>query len=222
MDRGAWWATVHGVTMSRTQLSDQTTTTTTHFISSLKILQARPVTLSRTRKPWDGLSKIQKPLSGRLRTRNQVCRTSNIQPRKDFSVNSLDAFTWDNSSMRQWNFLHVTWRKMNISPWRMPESPPKSSLPSPPPVPRENPEGSHSPKRELLQRWGKPSQVQMVGLEMKKAQSLSSEAPGLQRAQTEPGERGVKRPVGREQNPSGSEAWAEPWRGHLSWLSSPD
>ena len=25
MDRGAWWATVHGVEKSRTQLSDQTT-----------------------------------------------------------------------------------------------------------------------------------------------------------------------------------------------------
>ena len=27
MDRGAWWAIVHGVTKSRTQLSDETTTT---------------------------------------------------------------------------------------------------------------------------------------------------------------------------------------------------
>ena len=28
MDRGAWWAAVHGVAKSRTQLSDYTTTTT--------------------------------------------------------------------------------------------------------------------------------------------------------------------------------------------------
>ena len=29
MDRGAWWATVHRVTKSQTQLNDQTTTTKT-------------------------------------------------------------------------------------------------------------------------------------------------------------------------------------------------
>ena len=79
MDRGAWWATIHGVAMSQTRLSDQTTTTTAHFISSLKILQARPVTLSWTRRRWDDLTKVQKPLTGRLWTRSQVCLTSNTQ-----------------------------------------------------------------------------------------------------------------------------------------------
>ena len=36
MDRGAWWATIHGVTKSRTRLSDSTTTTELSY--TLKIL----------------------------------------------------------------------------------------------------------------------------------------------------------------------------------------
>ena len=36
MDRGAWWATVHGVAKSRTQLSDQVHT---HVYTSLSFIQ---------------------------------------------------------------------------------------------------------------------------------------------------------------------------------------
>ena len=32
MDRGAWWATVHGVTKSQTQLSNETTTNPTNIL----------------------------------------------------------------------------------------------------------------------------------------------------------------------------------------------
>ena len=32
MDRGAWWATVHGVAKSRTRLSDFTNTLSTHYL----------------------------------------------------------------------------------------------------------------------------------------------------------------------------------------------
>ena len=37
MDRGAWWATVHGVTKSQTRLSDQTTATTNAALCLQKI-----------------------------------------------------------------------------------------------------------------------------------------------------------------------------------------
>ena len=200
MDRGTWWATVHGVAMSRTQLSDQTTTTTTHFISSLKILQARPVTLSGTRKPgWDDLTKIQKPLTGRLWTRNQVCLTSNIQllfsctcllpwwAEKGF----LCSVHWmlSHETTAQWGSgtSCVTWRKTcDLKDARISSIKIKSAITTTG-TQRES-RWSHSPKHELLQRPVKPSQVQMAGLQMKKAQSLSSGAPGLQRAQTEPGD----------------------------------
>ena len=33
MDRGAWWATVHGLAKSQTQLSDQTTTISSIYVS---------------------------------------------------------------------------------------------------------------------------------------------------------------------------------------------
>ena len=40
MDRGAWWATVHGFTKSQTQLSDSHTHTHTHTHKTLKSISA--------------------------------------------------------------------------------------------------------------------------------------------------------------------------------------
>ena len=61
MDRGAWWATVHAVTKSRTKLSDFHTHTHTHthtiLTSTTEILFAI----------WDGRSKQQKPLKKQKR-----------------------------------------------------------------------------------------------------------------------------------------------------------
>ena len=42
MDRGAWWATVHGVAKSRTQLSDYTTTTTLLLLDAQSCLIEPP------------------------------------------------------------------------------------------------------------------------------------------------------------------------------------
>ena len=42
MDRGAWWATVHGVTKSRTQLSDFTFTFTM-FLSPNEVDEPRAI-----------------------------------------------------------------------------------------------------------------------------------------------------------------------------------
>ena len=43
MDRGAWWATVHGVSKSRTQLSDFTFTFTLGSKGVCKMLQMPPL-----------------------------------------------------------------------------------------------------------------------------------------------------------------------------------
>ena len=40
MDRGVWWATVHGVTKSRTQLSDFTFTFTETLTTNQAVLEA--------------------------------------------------------------------------------------------------------------------------------------------------------------------------------------
>ena len=47
MDKGAWWATVHGVTKSRLQLSDYAQHSTEGFTESQGILQPRPKGMSR-------------------------------------------------------------------------------------------------------------------------------------------------------------------------------
>lgn len=54
----------------------------------------------------------------------------------------------------------------------------------------------------------------MVGLEMKKAQSLSSEAPGLQRAQTEPGDpEGCEEACGEGAKPLGQRGLSRTLKG---------
>ena len=53
MDGGAWWAAVHGVTRSRTQLSDFTLTF--HFHALEKEIQPTPVFLPGESQGWGSL-----------------------------------------------------------------------------------------------------------------------------------------------------------------------
>ena len=53
MDGGAWWATVHGVAKSRTQLSDFTFTF--HFHALEKEMQPTPVFLPGESQGWGSL-----------------------------------------------------------------------------------------------------------------------------------------------------------------------
>ena len=74
MDRGGWWATVHGVTKSRTQLSDSKTTTLHptsspgwSFHPSLSCLVSRGI-LTLPRRGGSSFSSVEKvPLSLTLR-----------------------------------------------------------------------------------------------------------------------------------------------------------
>ena len=53
MDRGAWWAAVHGVAKSRTQLSDFTFTF--HFHALEKEMATTPVFVPGESKGWRSL-----------------------------------------------------------------------------------------------------------------------------------------------------------------------
>ena len=54
MDGGAWWAAVHGVTMSRTQLSDFTFTS--HFHELEKEMATQSVFLPGESQGWGSLA----------------------------------------------------------------------------------------------------------------------------------------------------------------------
>ena len=53
MDRGAWWAAVHGVTRSQTRLKDFTFTF--HFHALEKEMQPTPVFLAGESQGWGSL-----------------------------------------------------------------------------------------------------------------------------------------------------------------------
>lgn len=105
--------------------------------------------------------------------------------------------------MRQWNFLCVTWRKMcDLKDARISSIKIKSAITT-------TGTQRESQMEPLPQTWITPAlskalQVQMAGLEMQKAQSLSSGAPGLQRAETEPGDpEGCEEACGEAAKPLG-------------------
>ena len=61
VDRGAWWATVHGVAKSRTRLSDLTHTPETQTMSLLLLLLSRFIHVRICATPWTAA--YQAPLS---------------------------------------------------------------------------------------------------------------------------------------------------------------
>ena len=83
MDRGAWWATVHGVTKSRTQLKQLSTDTHTHSDVILKT-SPKPVSLYGSFSPPNlaaaimseslVLAFVSKMLILSLKLETQLCR----------------------------------------------------------------------------------------------------------------------------------------------------
>lgn len=195
-----------------------------------------PILLTR-RLRWDDLPKVKKPQTSRFWTRDQVRPTLNMQlpfplylPPSPVGwegfplFNPLVTFTGGSNSARQCNSLRVTGRKMNVFPCRMPGPPTQNQVLH---HHHEHPERTPSAAIPLHHMWvtwtgSKPSPSAADGIKKEEGTVLvltSSRSPeGSGWAGGPPKGCGDQR---REHNPHGGEAWAEPWRGHPSFLSTP-